>query len=259
MKKTNKNKLRKIIVTLMPLLAFLFSAWILIIGINAYLNNASYFKIKKAVLNGLDDQKVGQQISRDFLNDNIFNLDIRKIREEIKIANPQFYDVEVIRNFPDQITINVMLRKPIAQVKQKGYFLIDSEGVIVSEISNKPFDSYIIISGLNGVSSFSFGKRINLNRLRAGLRLSSLLKSSMTMLISLIHQLVNDKMEIDISKHPSLFAFFGNLELRFYYDNLEKQLQLLFNILPSLEKRIKDVQYIDFRFAEPVVYFKNKK
>lgn len=259
MKKTTKNKFQKIIITLLPFLAFLFSAWILILGIKSYLNNTSYFKIKKVVLNGLEDKKLAQKISRGLLYDNIFILDINTIREDLKAANPQFYNIEVIKNFPDQITINVFLRKPFAQIEQRGFFLIDSEGVIVSENSNKPFDGLIIISGLNGISALSSGKKINLEKLKAGLRLAGVLKNNMPRLISLIHPLINDKVKIDISNHPSLYVYFGSLELRFYEGVLDRELQSLVKILLSLDKKIKDVQYIDLRFAEPAVSFRNKK
>lgn len=259
MKKATKNKLKKITITLLPLLAFLFSAWILILGVRSYLNNASYFKIKKVVLSGLEDTKLAQEISRGLLYDSIFSLDINKIRKDLKTANPQFYEVKVIRSFPDQVVINVFLRKPLAQIEEKGFFLVDSEGVIVSDISDKPFVGLIVISGLNGISELSFGKKINLVKLKAGLRLVGVLKNNMSELISLIHPLINDKIKINIFNYPSFYVYFGDLELRFYDNGLDREVQSLVKILSSLDKKIKNIRYIDLRFAEPAVSFKNKR
>ncbi|MBL7197729.1 MAG: FtsQ-type POTRA domain-containing protein [Candidatus Omnitrophica bacterium] len=256
MKKNAKNKFKKITITLIPIIVFLLIGWLLILGVKSYIDNAAYFKIKKVVLNGLEDNKTAQDISRQFLYDNIFSLDLKKIKEDLKIANPQFYDAEVIRNFPDQLTINVIVRRPVAQIKQKGFFLVDSEGVIVSDKSKKPFKGSLIISGLKSISDLSFGKKINLEKLKSGLRLVRALKNINQELISLIPELTSDKIKIDISKHPSLYVYCNTLELRFYDDNLIKGIKSLKKILPTLNEEIGRVRYIDLRFAEPAVSFK---
>ncbi len=259
MKKNTKNNFKKIIISLIPLIAFSFSCWLLALGVKAYLENSSYFKVKKVILYGLDDKKIAQDISRVILYDNIFNLNLKKIRKDLKNANPNFYDVDVIRNFPDQVTVNIIVRKPIAQINHRGFFLVDSEGVIVSDMSNKPFINNIVISGLRNISKFSFGKKINLAELNSGLRLAQIIKDPRKELFSLFTSVTYDKIEIDISKYPSLYLNIDNLELRFYDYNLENELKALIRILPSLEKRIKQVEYIDLRFDEPAVYFKNEK
>lgn len=256
MKKNTKNKYKKNLIIILPIVIFLSIISLLFLGVSSYLDNSAYFRIKKVVLNGLDDERIAQNISSNLLYDNIFSLDLNKIKEDLKIENPQFHDVELVRNFPDQLTINVAVRKPIAQIKQKGFFLIDDDGVIVSDRLNRPVAGSLVILGLSLVSDLSFGKKINLTSLKSGLNLVSALEGINRELISLIPGLTNDKIEIDISKYPSLFVRYDTLELRFYNDNLIKGLNSLNRVLPSLREKIGKVEYIDLRFGEPAVSFK---
>ncbi|MFC1708550.1 cell division protein FtsQ/DivIB [Candidatus Omnitrophota bacterium] len=255
MKKNTKNKIKKNFIIIVSVVIFLAIITLLILGLSSYLDNSSYFKIKKVVLNGLNNEKTAQDISSRFLYENIFNLDLKKMREDLKISNPQFYDVGIVRNFPDQLTFNVIVRRPIAQIKKKGFFLVDSEGVIVSDRSSEPFYGSMIISGLKFVSDLSFGKKINLESLKLGLRLVRAMGPIRQLLFSLLPELTTENISINVSRHPSLYVHCDTLELRFYEENLAKGLTSLEKILPSLKQKIKQVKYIDLRFGEPAVSF----
>jgi len=254
-----KYQTKTMVITMLPVLAFLFSLWLVVAGVKAYLEHASYFKIKRVVLNGIDDKTLAQHISRTFIYDNIFNLDLKYEREVLKNTNPQFYDVDVVKNFPDQVTINAIVRRPVSQIRHRGYFLVDSDGVVVSDISVKPFDEVIVLSVLKWISSLSFGKKIHWQGLKTGLMLTSLLKGMRQDLISFIPQLASEKIEIDLSKSPSFYVHIAGIEVRLYDSDLESKLKLLLKILPTIKDRLGEVKYIDLRFAEPVVSFKNKK
>ncbi|MDD5617572.1 MAG: cell division protein FtsQ/DivIB [Candidatus Omnitrophica bacterium] len=266
MRKNNKSnrsakkiKLKTFIVSALPVLAFLFSFWLVILGIRSYIGNTSYFKIKRIILSGIDDKNLAQNISRVFLYDNILILDLKKVREELKITNPQFYEVDVVKNFPDQITINVIVRRPVTQVRHKGFFLVDSEGVVVSDMSTRPLNEPIIISGLKGISSLSFGKKIQWFGFKSGLKLMQLLKAMKQDFIYFMPQLANEKIEIDLSKYPSFYVYLGKMEVRLYDSDLENKLKLLIKVLPTLSDRMQEIRYIDLRFAEPAVSFKKKR
>ncbi|MFH1621885.1 MAG: cell division protein FtsQ/DivIB [Candidatus Omnitrophota bacterium] len=256
MKKNTKNKFKKSLILLLPIGLSLLVIYILVWGINSYLNRSSYFNIKKVVLNGLDDKRLAQNISEEFLYDNIFSLDLTSIKENLKVSHPQFHDVFLIKNYPDQLAINVIARKPVAQIEQGGFFLVDNEGVIVSDKTNNPYEDNVIIYGLDNISELSFGKKINLEQLKAGIRLAQAIENINSELISLIPNLTRDKIKIDISKYSSLYVYCDSLELRFYADNLMKELKLFKQIIPSIDSKIEQVEYIDLRFAEPVVSFK---
>jgi cell division septal protein FtsQ len=255
MRKNTKNKFQNIFLVILPVAIFLIVIFLLILGVNSYLDNSSYFKIKRVVVNGLNNEKFAQDILKKFRNKTIFSLDLKKIKDYLQISNPQFYAVEVLRNFPDQLTINLIVRRPIAQIDLKGFFLVDKEGMIVSERASEPFYDAMIISGLKHVSDLSFGKKINLESLKSGLSLVPVMENIKQQLFSLLPELTTSKINIDVSDYPSLYVHCSTLELRFYEDSLIKELKSLEQILPSLKEKINQVKYIDLRFAEPAVSF----
>jgi cell division septal protein FtsQ len=256
---SKRNNIRVVIISMLPILAFLFSFWLVILGVKSYLKHASYFKIKRIVLNGINDKNLAQNISRTFLYNNIFSLDLKKTRQDLKATNPQFYDVDVIKNFPDQLTINVVVRRPVVMVRHKGFFLVDSEGVVVSDMSREPLDQPILISGLKGINSLSFGKRIHWYGFKSGLRLRQLFKDIRQDLISLIPKVATQNIEIDLSQYPSFYVYLAGVEVRLYDSDLENKLRLLLKILPTINKRIEELNYIDLRFVEPVVSFSRRR
>jgi cell division septal protein FtsQ len=255
-KRNSKLKLNGALVTLLPIAIFLFVIWLLIMGVKAYIDNASYFKIKKIVIHGLEDKKKAHSISESFLYDNIFSLNLNRIKEDLKLSNPQFYDLELLREFPDKLIINVIVRKPIAQLEHRGFFLVDKDGVIVSDRSGAPFKDKVVVLGLRAMPDLSFGKKINSEVLQSGLKLSQNVKYISRDLISLIPELSDEKIRIDISRHPSIIVYFDYLELRFYENNLKKGFESLRQVLSSLRNKIDQVKYIDLRFEEPAVSFK---
>ena len=153
--------------------------------------------------------------------------------------------------------VRVVRRKPVAQIQQKGYFLVDSEGVIVSDASNRAFGGYVIIGGIKGISSeLSFGKKISSTELFSGLQLAELIMGQKERIDTLLpSDLKNVLMRVDVALHPSLYLYIDSLELRFHSDSMYAQLNSLINILPSLDKKIKKVKYIDLRFGDPAVSF----
>lgn len=257
MKKGKKNKWSGSILKrgLLVLVCGVF-IWLAVVGIRSFLNNASYFRVKKVTFIGLNEKKIVEKISKKLMYDNIFGFDIVKIAQNLKREYPQFYDVEVVRNLPDELVVKVARRKPRAQIKQKSFFLVDSEGVIVSDASERPFDDYIVIVGIEGISGLSFGKKVHSAELTSGLKLAEMLSERRDHLISLMPEFIYDtRIRIDVILYPSLYVYFDTLELRFHSDSFHKQFNSLFGVLPSLSKKIKEVKYIDLRFGDPAVSF----
>jgi len=246
--------LKKILVSLLFIAVLCF----VIVRINSFLKNARYFKVKKVRLVGLENKKLVKEISNDLLYDNIFCVDIKKVKDNLKITNPQFYGLEVVRRLPDELIVQVAQRRPFAQIYQKDFFLVDREGVIVSDASSKAFSEFMVIKGLEGLSSIYFGTKISSKELASGLRAIEALEGKKAELIDLLPGFKqNESVTVDVTKYPSLFVYVGNLELRLYDDSLLAGLRSLKEILNSLDKKIDRVKYIDLRFTDPAVSFKS--
>ena len=259
MRKNTKNKNKTFIfvfTTLIPVIIFILVFWFLFLGVKSYLTNSSYFRVKKISFNGLQDESFAKKISKRFLYENIFELNLKQIKSDLRIENPDFYDVEVIKNFPDQIIVNIIKRRPLAQVSYKGYYLIDSEGVIVSGVSSKPLEDLVIIEGLKGISKLSFGIKLSLEQIQKSLELIKLLNSEIIPTLNTIADVKSTKISLDINKYPSIFVKIFNLELRFHSDFLVNESKSFMTMLPSLSNKINQVRYIDLRYDEPAVSFR---
>lgn len=230
--------------------------WLSVTGVYSFLSNASYFRVKRVSFIGLNEKQAAEEISKKLIYDNIFLLDINEIAQNLKDAYPQFYDVAIARHLPDALVVKVVVRKPRAQIKQKNFFLVDSEGVIVSDASERPFTGYIIIEGLKALPSLSFGKTVRSQALASGLQLAEMLSAHKKGLLSFVPAPAGDvAIRIDLDFYPNLYVYLDALELRFHRESFQRQLKSLFDILPSLGKRISQVKYIDLRFQDPAVSF----
>ena len=236
--------------------AVLLFVGVVFFGIRSFLNNASYFQVKRITFVGLDKKSVAGLLSKQLMYDNIFRLDIARIAASFKRSYPQFHDVEIVRSLPDELIVKVMVRKPVAQLKEKDFFLIDNEGVIVSDGSHRPSGRYIIIQGLKGFAGLSFGKKIYSRELVCALQLAVLLQEYQAQLRQLIPFAERmDSFSVDAALYPSLYVCVDSLELRFHGDALPAQMASLLNVLPSLKDKIKQLKYIDLRFGDPAVSF----
>ena len=258
-KNNRKNNSKTLLKVILPFVGIVAGGWFLFIGIARFLNTSSYFDIKKVVFVGVDKKDIADGIAKYYIGENIFQCDLRQASGDIKLKYPQFYDVGVVRNFPDRLTVYIIQREPMAQISNRGkdFFLVDRDGMIVSEGLNKPYDKFIVVSGIEGISSFSFGKKILIKELKGALQLVSVLQNNERIFTSLLKNAALDSsVEIDISKFPTLIAKINSLELRFTDDSYSQKLKMLFKILPTLTDRLQEIKYIDLRFTEPAVAFK---
>jgi len=264
-KKKNNRKTSSILFkVIFPLIGIIVGGWFIFIGITHFLNTSSYFNIKKVVFVGVDEKDIADSIAKFYIGENIFQCNLKQASQDIKLKHPKFYDVRVDRSFPDRLTVYITQRKPIAQISNRGreFFLVDKEGMIVSQASNKANDEYAVISGIQGISSFSFGKKILIKELSCALRLISALHDNEAKFVNEYYMgtdkdfKLGSRAVIDISKFPTLIARIDYLELRFSEDSYTQKITMLFKILPTLAERLQEIKYIDLRFSEPAVAFK---
>ncbi|MDP2735306.1 MAG: FtsQ-type POTRA domain-containing protein [bacterium] len=86
-----------------------------------------------------DEALVRQRISEQVLARSIFLLDSGKVEEEIKRDFPTVKAVEFTRSLPDQLSIQVSVRVPLAIIEDAGgaRFLVDSEGLLFREAADE--------------------------------------------------------------------------------------------------------------------------
>lgn len=63
----------------------------------------------------------------------LFTLNVQDIRARILNSHSEFKTAAILKKFPRFLKIDIVQRKPIAQIKKQKFYPIDEEGVILSE------------------------------------------------------------------------------------------------------------------------------
>lgn len=208
-----------------------------------------FFIVRDVVMMGREaDTTVNYNELEGMLTDrNIFNVDIRAIRDYMLNNYRELLDLRLMRAFPNSVIAYIILRKPIAQISHGLYYPVDKDGVILSGAKDSPDGKLPIISGIRTDVDRQVGNPTESTRVRAALLLLRELSSSG---ILDGHKLV----EIDISsiRNPIFFLEDG-LEVKIGSRDYAAKLENLKKILQDPKIRPTDIRYVDLRFKEPVI------
>jgi cell division protein FtsQ len=162
--------------------------------------------------------------------ENIFSVNLARVHDALQQL-PQVDQVQVVRNMPSDINIQIVERKPVAWITSDkeltnpfsadGAFLVDARGMLMKE--KKLLPEYLglpLILGCTG-ESLEAGKTISSFEAKIALDLLRLSTRSFMQTRFLIR-------EIDVSKGYCLVVTDKNrTRVTFGFDNLEAQLQRL--------------------------------
>lgn len=242
-------------------LIILFFAVIAGAGYQVY--TAPFFKVSSE--NIQVNFQIDKRIKEEVAGKNIFSVDLSHIYSEIIRFHPEYKEVTLIKRFPDAIEIHAKKRQPVAQVHSEGFYLIDREGVVISQSSLRQFKEYPLISGVAGKGRLVKGKKINGRDLRAAFDIiSSLKQKDLLEKINLAGEGYNFRLSsINILPIQTVYFYLedfesdrGNIKIIMEQENMQEKFALLEQLLTEkLRDRISLVSHIDFRFKNVVVGF----
>jgi len=161
---------------------------------------------------------------------NIFSVNLSRVRDQLQQL-PQVDEVQVVRNMPGGIDIQIVERKPIAWITSdkemadpfgaEVAFLVDARGVLMKE--KKLLPEYLGLPVISGCANESLqpGKIVDSFEAKAALELLRLSTRSFMQTRFQIR-------EIDVSKGYCLLVTDKNhTRVTFGFDNLDAQLQRL--------------------------------
>jgi cell division protein FtsQ len=161
-------------------------------------------------------------------------------------ALPLIRRAEVIRRFPDRVTVVVEERRPFTLVHAGRLYWIDEHGVSLGPETRAVSPGAPVISGLTA-EDLAAGTRAPSARVAAGISLVRILLRSGS---ALLHQIS----EIDVSRPegPVLYTVDG-VEVRIGQEDWEARLGRLLGVLAQLRSEGEGVTSIDLRFRDQVV------
>lgn len=259
-RKNNKNK-QKFFLILLPLLAIVFSCFVIYKGIENYIKTSQYFKVKSFEFDGLNEDAVLLRIKDENLGKNIFLVDAKGVSRQIQMSFPEVNSVIVKRVLPSRLFISAKMRVPVAAVKRGCFYYFDKDGVVLSDKCDSEDSDLPLIVGLeNSLKKVNVGSRYSHPLLKKALLLAQALKDSEDTISAVSfsgQKLFVSKINAVSSKDLSFFIN-GSVEIKIGPDSLDEKIRLIPAILRSLSDELSYVSYIDLRPSEPVVsYNKN--
>lgn len=179
---------------------------------------------------------------------NIFKVDLNQVHELLTKRYPQVAKLRVIRQFPDQISIEAKERRPRAQAQVRGKVVtLDEHGVVLSMSTDRD-EKFPFIKGVS-----SRKKRLILGQLLTGREMKDALAVIRTFQENRVLESFAIQL-IDVANLSKIELVLSN-GLTVYVDSeqLARKMRVLGFVLTRASINYDEVKYLDLRFQEPVI------
>lgn len=198
----------------------------------------------------------------------IFALNLEKQAQYLSQLYPAYRKIRLVRILPSRIYVDFIKRKGLAYIKLYRYFSVDEESVLFDVPAESPKTDLPVISGLETkIFGPKSGKKFNLKELTLALTIikemqnNRLLRFCRIKKIDMIHP-ANASVFLELPlKKPGFLAqtLSGEpVEVKIGQLDVQDKINILANLFIQLKKDWFNIKYIDLRFKEPVVKFKDK-
>ena len=179
----------------------------------------------------------------------ILQLHVESITAQLSRANPQMKFIRVTRQWPADLIIEAIPRHPVAQLKLREYFPLDEEGFVFAAGTPAPQPALPTVEGVEQLGQrVTPGNVITTPSVQLALRLLQLLHATPSMRHETITLLnVADPHQITFRLQRGIEVRLGDAEAA------SKMLARLGSLLAKLNAEQLTPQYIDLRFADPVI------
>lgn len=212
-----------------------------------FLLTREYLKVERIFVNN-------NEIDLAYLKEkNIFSIDLTKLSRDLCAKYPIYRTVRLFRFLPNCIVADFVKRKAVAYVRLYRYFAVDAQGVLFSP-ENIYLDQGIpVILGLE-TKIFSPRPGTKIDSVEMHLALELIKK------INRLERLRDYKVKAINASSPWELSFFmfENLEIKVGRD-IDEKLTMFVSLLSLLRSEFEKIKYIDLRFKEPVIKYRDEK
>lgn len=113
------------------------------VGLGYLVYTSSIFRVSKGGV--ISDIELTKDFRERIEGESLFTLDMKAIISYFKQTYPVYRQVVVLKEFPSRIRITAKQRIPFAQIKEKKFYPIDKDGVVLSDGSDIPLPGLISI------------------------------------------------------------------------------------------------------------------
>ena len=240
MKKMKKNSfsLRKTIGIGLSLL-FLLS----LISATKWANYRQSFLLTKVKISGYNilDEKDYQEIVSEFKVQSINNYKLRDISNKIE-QNPFVKAVQVSRQFPNIIKINIVERKPLAIINLEEKLMIDNDAFVLPDHNYSDNALIPVLSGFNPAKDlYPYGEKTYSIKVKEAIFILNQLSKS-------YNKLYNNISEITLNSDDDYVIILSDRPTRVILG--KKDIITKLNILKTFDKSLGQRQLTDFRLLD---------
>ncbi len=211
-----------------------------------FIKSRDYFRIKEVIV-------INSQQDFSYLKGkNIFQIDIRNLSFNIHSRYPENKIIRINRVMPDKLIIEFQRRLPVAMIKLNKDFFLDNLGVIFEMPQDQNRTHLPFIVGLaDRINRPQLGMRYNLREINTSL---TIIKEAEKLGIAQKYPLKT----IDVSRSEYVsFSILDDMKIRMTADNIASKMYILYVLLSQNNLDFSKVDYIDLRFKDPVIKFKD--
>ncbi len=223
--------------------------------------------------------KVSDIIGKEVLNidlsylkgKNIFTLDLPGESATIAKVCPDCLRVRLARVLPDRVFLEFVKRKPVALVRLYRYFAVDQEGVFFPSSSGPQDSGLPLIIGLETkLFGIKPGKRCDVKELALALSIIKEVKKARLLKdfqIQKIEVAGVDDITVSMPLVPKSSGYSDwqaiekqkFLEIKISQGNIVEKVAIMAGLINQEKQNLSNIKYIDLRFKEPVIKFKDAK
>tara|TARA_Y100000031_G_C8188439_1_gene370158 strand:- start:243 stop:1085 length:843 start_codon:yes stop_codon:yes gene_type:complete len=194
---------------------------------------------------------LNESVNEGVVDNNIFFIDLKGLREKIEDLHPEFKNIVVRRMLPNKIIVQTDLRKAVAQIHSDRYYYVDESGVVLPEVKNFPDGELPIIAGI-GVNMAKYNRdefsEFDKDKLNKALGFMAEMAR--------VEGLSQYKLKLVDITDPGNLSFFlngVNIEMKIGNADFQNRLHVLATILVQIGSDKDKFKYVDLRFDDPII------
>lgn len=230
------------------------------LSLNSFLFASEYFNISEIEVVDNDPDKIDYPLARIDDDANIFKIDLEQIAYNIERREYDIQKAIVKRVMPNKLVIEVLRRRPIAQIKigeniqskkKNRFFAVNREAFILSDIGSRRRRALPVIIGSElSAADIEIGRSYPKTNLVCALnfledldKIGFLDRYTVTM--------------VNVNQPRSMSFYIDGLEVKIGNRNLKQKIENLSGVLEHKDIDYSEGYYIDMRFKD-IVFGRNE-
>ncbi len=250
-------------------LIFSFLILLLFFYVTGVLYSSEYFRVRDVI----GSQNLNPDFANSLLGRNIFDINLKVEASRARKSCPDCLRVRLAKVFPDRIFVEFIKRIPLARVKLYKVFCVDAEGVFFNITGASQDPKIPLITGLETrLFGVSVGKRYDAKELLVALEIIREVNKS-----KVLKSFQLNSVHVESLNDITLYFLINNiipqqgfnqwqvpekqkvLEIRISQGNILEKVAVMSGLINQEKNNLENIIYIDLRFKEPVIKFKDVK